>query len=120
MGAKGDKGDKGAKGDNGKSAYDIAVSNGFTGTESEWLASLIGQKGDKGIKGDTGEKGDKGDKGETGAKGNDGENAFEVAKAAGFSGTEQEWLASLIGKSAYELARITVIPAQNRSGWLRL
>lgn len=56
MGAKGDKGDKGAKGDNGKSAYDIAVSNGFTGTESEWLASLIGQKGDKGIKGDTGEK----------------------------------------------------------------
>lgn len=28
------------KGKNGKSAYQIAVDNGFTGTETEWLASL--------------------------------------------------------------------------------
>lgn len=27
----------------GKSAYEIAVENGFEGTEQEWLASLIGQ-----------------------------------------------------------------------------
>lgn len=38
----------------GKSAYEIAVENGFTGTEQEWLASL---KGDKGAKGDTGAAG---------------------------------------------------------------
>ena len=31
----------GPKGDNGKSAYEIAVENGYSGTEEEWLASLI-------------------------------------------------------------------------------
>lgn len=32
----------------GKSAYAIAVAHGFKGTESEWLESLRGPKGDKG------------------------------------------------------------------------
>ena len=32
----------------GKSAYEIAIINGFEGTEEEWLASLKGDKGDKG------------------------------------------------------------------------
>lgn len=41
-GDKGPKGDKGKDGNNGKSAYEIACDNGFTGTESEWLASLGG------------------------------------------------------------------------------
>ncbi|ENU26953.1 hypothetical protein F992_01557, partial [Acinetobacter modestus] len=53
-GAKGDKGDigatgatgaQGSKGDtgaNGKSAFEIAVDNGYTGTEQEWLASQGG------------------------------------------------------------------------------
>lgn len=40
------------------SAYGIAVSHGYTGTESEWLASLKGDKGDTGAKGDKGDKGD--------------------------------------------------------------
>ena len=30
----------------GKSAYEVAVINGFKGTEEEWLASLKGEKGD--------------------------------------------------------------------------
>lgn len=29
----------------GKSAYEIAVENGYTGTETEWLASLNGKDG---------------------------------------------------------------------------
>lgn len=33
-------GPKGAEGAKGASAYDIAVSNGFIGTEEEWLESL--------------------------------------------------------------------------------
>lgn len=37
------------KGDTGASAYEIAVSNGFTGTEVEWLESIKGEKGDDGI-----------------------------------------------------------------------
>lgn len=32
----------------GKSAYAIAVAHGYTGTESEWLETLRGPKGDKG------------------------------------------------------------------------
>ena len=32
----------GIKGEDGKSAYQIAVENGFVGTEVEWLASLKG------------------------------------------------------------------------------
>ena len=65
-------------GDDGKSAYQVAVDNGFEGSEPEWLASLKGDKGDTGPKGDKGgkgepgtpgAKGDKGDKGEPGADG---------------------------------------------------
>lgn len=33
------------KGDDGKSAYQIALDNGFVGTEAEWLASLKGESG---------------------------------------------------------------------------
>lgn len=33
----------------GKSAYEVAVMNGFVGTEAEWLASLKGEKPIKGV-----------------------------------------------------------------------
>ena len=33
---------------NGDSAYQLAVNNGFIGTEEEWLASLKGEPGEKG------------------------------------------------------------------------
>lgn len=60
------------KGEDGASAYQVAVNNGFTGTETEWLASLKGPKGDTGATGPQGPKGDKGDTGATGAKGDTG------------------------------------------------
>ena len=78
-----------AHGDDGKSAYELAVENGYRGTEEEWLASLKGNTG------------------------NDGKSAYELAVEKGYQGTEEEWLASLNGsngndgddgKSAYELA----------------
>jgi hypothetical protein len=34
------------RGDEGKSAYQIALDNGFAGTEAEWLESLIANAGD--------------------------------------------------------------------------
>lgn len=37
----------------GESSYEIAVKNGFVGTEEEWLESLKGEKGDTGEKGDS-------------------------------------------------------------------
>lgn len=59
----------------GYSAYEIAVINGFEGTEDEWLLSLKGAKGDKGDQGERGlqgVRGIQGEKGEDGADGKDG------------------------------------------------
>jgi hypothetical protein len=39
----------GQRGPKGNSAYEVAVSNGFTGTEEEWLASLVGPKGSNNV-----------------------------------------------------------------------
>lgn len=57
----------------GKSAYQIALRNGFTGTEEEWVESIKGDKGDKlsfsdlteedkeELRGEPGKPGEKGD-----------------------------------------------------------
>ena len=47
----------GTDGQDGKSAYEIARENGFTGTKEEWLLSLKGAKGDKGENGLNGRDG---------------------------------------------------------------
>ena len=93
-GEKGDKGDTGSHGADGKSAYEVALQNGFTGTEADWLTSLKGQKGDTGAKGERGEKGEagetgeKGEKGDTGTPGKDGVNGTDGKDGAdGFSPT---------------------------------
>lgn len=150
---------KGEKGDDGLSAYQVAVINGYKGSQTEWLASLVGDKGDKGDKGDPGKdfrivktfpsiaemngdgfsdgdftmiasdvndpddgklyvwngtsftyiadlsgsqgiKGDTGAKGDTGEKGDTGDqglSAYQVAVNAGFHGSVDEWIDSLIG-----------------------
>ncbi len=41
----------------GYSAYEVAVINGFRGTEEEWLASLKGEQGEPGPRGEKGEDG---------------------------------------------------------------
>ncbi len=72
----------------GLSAYDIAVKNGFVGSEVEWLASLKGDKGDKGDTGASGAKGDKGDKGDPGVQGipgQDGVNGVDGEAGSDFS-----------------------------------
>lgn len=84
---KGPQGATGATGATGKSAYEIAVGNGFEGTETEWLASLKGENGENG------------EDGATGATGAAGKSAYEIAVENGFEGTEAEWLASLKGEN---------------------
>jgi hypothetical protein len=46
------KGDPGDAGEDGRSAYQVAVDNGFVGNEAAWLASLEGQDGDDGEPGE--------------------------------------------------------------------
>lgn len=150
---------KGQKGNDGLSAYQVAVINGYHGSQTDWLASLVGATGLKGDKGDAGKdfqivktfpsiaemngdgfsdgdftmiasdvndpddgklyvwngtgftyiadlsgsQGIKGDTGKTGEKGDPGEqgdqglSAYQVAVNAGFSGSVNQWLASLVG-----------------------
>lgn len=91
-------------GADGLSAYEIAQNNGFEGTQTEWLASLKGDRGETGLQGIQGEKGDKGDTGEQGEKGDtgdtgaDGKSAYDVWLAQGNSGTETDFLNSLKGE----------------------
>lgn len=53
----GPQGPIGATGEPGASAYQVAVDNGYTGTEEEWLASLKGAPGNNGSDGAPGENG---------------------------------------------------------------
>ena len=73
-GPAGENGIDGMDGSNGKSAYELAVENGYDGTLTEWLETLAGKNGV------------------------DGKSAYEVAVENGYSGTVEEWLASLVGK----------------------
>ncbi len=50
-------GTRGPAGPAGASAYQVAVSNGFAGTEADWLASLKGDRGDAGPQGPAGQDG---------------------------------------------------------------
>lgn len=52
-----------APGQNGKSAYELAVENGFSGTLSQWLLSLIGEAGPSGNQGIPGNPGNPGSDG---------------------------------------------------------
>jgi hypothetical protein len=90
--AQGGSGSQGPKGDPGKSAYQVAVDNGFVGTESGWLASLKGEQGpagqdgadgQQGPKGDTGEQGERGEQGIQGEPGPAGANGQDVQKFYG-------------------------------------
>ena len=78
IGATGLQGPQGVAGTNGSSAYQVAVANGFIGTEAQWLLSLkgltgaIGAAGTNGTNGATGATGPVGPIGLTGATGTPG------------------------------------------------
>ena len=78
IGATGPQGPQGVAGTNGSNAYQVAVANGFIGTEAQWLLSLkgltgaIGAAGTNGTNGATGATGPVGPIGLTGATGTPG------------------------------------------------
>lgn len=98
-------------GSDGASAYEIAVQNGFVGTEQDWLESLKGAKGKDGTDGKSAyqlavEAGFDGTLEEWLASlhGEDGLTAYDIAVNNGYLGTEEEWIKSLVGPSAYDIA----------------
>lgn len=89
--------------------------------------------------GPQGEKGDRGEQGLPGIDGQDGKSAYEIAKDAGFEGSESAWIASLKGekgergekgesgeagvsgsdgKSAYEIAKELNPEITSESAWI--
>ena len=62
----------GANGKDGRSAYEIAIENGFVGTVAEWLESLKGRNGIDGKDGLPGKDGKDGLPGKDGTNGKDG------------------------------------------------
>ncbi len=78
----------------GKSAYEVACSSGYIGTQDQWLESLNAYGLAK-LNGFSGTLSDwllslKGD------------SAYQVACAGGFTGTQEEWLQSLIGAQEWQ------------------
>ena len=73
----------GTAGQNGKSAYQIWLENGHSGTVVDFLKSLKGDKGDKG------------DTGLAGQDGHDGKSAYQIWLDNGHSGSETDFLNSL-------------------------
>ena len=66
----------------GKTAYQVAIANGFVGTEPEWLATL------------------------------EGKNAYQLAVINGYVGTQPEWIASLKGEQGDAFVYANFTPEQ--------
>lgn len=74
-------GEAGTGGADGKSAYQVAVDNGFSGTETEWLASLKGAEGAQGPQGPAGDTGPRGPAGADGVNGAEGVVDYDVVRS---------------------------------------
>ncbi|MEQ1093128.1 YadA-like family protein [Acinetobacter johnsonii] len=119
-GTPGPQGPTGPAGADGDSAYQVAVNNGFIGTEEAWLESLqgaTGAQGEQGLQGLQGEQGIQGVKGDTGAQGEQGlqglqgEQGIQGVKgdtgatgAQGLQGVQGETGAT--GYNAYQVAQV--------------
>lgn len=71
-GIRSEPGKDGIDGSDGKSAYEIAVEQGYSGTAKDWIESLVGTSG---------------------------KSAYEIAVEQGYTGTVDEWISSITDKS---------------------
>ena len=74
------EGTDGADGINGKSAYQVAIDNGFVGTQAEWIDSLIGN------------------------------SAYEDWLASGKTGTFQDFLDEIVNAKANKIQEEWIVP----------
>tara|TARA_R110000772_G_scaffold1095_1_gene3847 strand:- start:1182 stop:2324 length:1143 start_codon:yes stop_codon:yes gene_type:complete len=88
QGLPGNDGSNGSNGVDGISAYEVALANGFVGTEVEWLASLVGADGVEGAQGLQGIQGPQGLQGETGLTGPEGLQGIQGEPGVGGGGSD--------------------------------
>ena len=117
QGGPGATGPKGPIGPDGRSAYQVAVDDGYTGTETEWITSLIGETGPIGLTGAdsvvpgptgltgsiglTGPMGPKGDVGLTGSDGLDATVEFASQIEVDAGKLNNKSISPKTGKKAY-------------------
>lgn len=106
-GPQGPQGPAGANGANGSSAYQVAVANGFVGTEAQWLASLVGPQGPTGAAGATGA---------TGPQGPAGPNQIAIGTTTITGGTQGRILFQGAGGVVQQAAGIFWDAPNNRFG----
>lgn len=96
-------------GSRGYSAYEVAVQNGFVGTEEEWLESLKGEKGDPGTP-----FGDLTPEQKEELRGEEGKSAYEVAVDNGYQGTEEDWVNDFLTPDGYyNKEEVDLLPLSN-------
>lgn len=105
---------KGDKGEDGLSAYQIAVKDGFSGTETEWLQSLKGQKGDS-ITGPQGPKGDKGDS-ITGPAGQDGQPGKDAPHVTRVTYADNQLTFTFSDSSSLSTPFVMPVPENGKNG----
>lgn len=96
-------GTNGKDGANGKSAYEIWLDEGYTGTQSDFLDWLKGKDGSDGTGGNgsdgkDGQDGKDGADGKDGQDGKDGKSAYQIWLDNGHTGTETDFLEWLKGE----------------------
>ena len=91
---------------NGLSAYELAVKNGFEGTETEWLESLKGTDGEDGVDGTNGING---------LNGTDGKDNtltvndyYEAAVEAGYEGAMLDFIKEVLGDATVSDNKYTI------------
>ncbi len=121
QGPAGNDGSNGSDGADGQSAYELWLAQGNTGSETDFLNALVGAQGPQGIPGNDGADGATGPQGPPGANGTDGidgapgaqgpagndgsngsdgadgQSAYELWLAQGNTGSETDFLNSLVG-----------------------
>ena len=105
--------------DYGASAYEIAVANGFIGTEKEWLDSLKGDAGINGKDGKDGINGKDGEPGRDGINGLDGEQGkrgFSIFHTVGYLSTPEELIQVGVKRNEVQEGDLLISSHANSNG----
>lgn len=104
------------QGADGKSAYELAVENGYSGTLEQWLASLKGEEGEPGAAGATGAPGADGPAGPAGPGLPAGGTAGQVPVKVDGADFNTQWKTlnySNVGAAAYSHSHGTYLNKEN-------
>lgn len=110
-----------SQGPEGDSAYEVAVDNGFVGTESQWLASLVGPQGmsgPQGLQGIQGIQGLQGLQGLSGPEGPEGPEGPQGPPGSGGGGGGELYPLSALGFVSATIDPIVATTSSTAGPWV--